>query len=82
MAKEQSLQGVGSGKSSTQKNFQQKNLKIVKFNQINDLPKVWVICYSPLNAFHCSNKFSSMKKMKSVEVKSFYLAELFLLVKK
>ena len=62
--------------------FQQKNLKIVKFNQINDLPKVWVICYSPLNAFHCSNKFSSMKKMKSVEVKSFYLAELFLLVKK
>ena len=64
------------------KTFQKKNLKIIKFNKIKKLTKVWVVCYLPLNTFHCSNKFSTMKKLKSVKNKSFYLAEIYLLVKK
>ena len=64
------------------KTFQEKNLKIVKFNQIKKISKVWVICYSPLNAFNCSNKFSSIKEFKNIKNKSFHLTELFFLVKK
>jgi len=64
------------------KTFQEKNLKIVKFNQIKKISKVWVICYSPLNAFNCSNKFSNIKEFKNIQNKSFHLTELFFLVKK
>jgi len=67
---------------ANKKTFQKKNLKIIKFNKIKKLSKVWVICYSPLNTFHCSNKFSAIKELKSIENKSFYLTDLFLLVKK
>jgi len=64
------------------KTFQEKNLEIVKFNQIKKISKVWVVCYSPLNTFDCSNKFSTVKEFKSIKNKSFHLTELFFLVKK
>ena len=64
------------------KTFQEKNLEIVKFNQIKKISKVWVVCYSPLNTFNCSNKFSTVKEFKSIKNKSFHLTELFFLVKK
>ena len=64
------------------KTFQEKNLEIIKFNQIKKISKVWVVCYSPLNTFDCSNKFSTVKEFKSIKNKSFHLTELFFLVKK
>ena len=64
------------------KSFQEKNLKIIKFNQINEITKVWVVCYTPLNTLNCSTKFSNFKEFKSIKNKSFHLTELFFLSKK
>ena len=62
--------------------FQEKDLKIVKFNQIKKIPNVWVVCYSPLNTVNCSSKFSNVKEFLSIKNESFHLTELFFLVKK